>query len=365
MQIGSLEGRMALLTPPHDDDIEVTLIGPNVGESVIIHYKKNWLLIDSCKDRASGLPAALRYLNDLKVSSDQVKIIACSHWHDDHFKGLGQLYAAYPTAKFWMSGALKQNEFITLMEAYREWPAENEPLTSGLKELTACIDQAKKQGSAPNFSTHDQRMWLASDSSAELWSLSPSSEMIRLGFEDISQLIPKPWAVKNGAAIKGPNHIAVAMHFRAGEHSVLLGSDLEEHGNPLTGWSAVLNSTSKPPQMASLYKVAHHGSQTAEHPKIWSDLLKPRPVSVITPFSRSRLPLDRDVTRIKGHSSQVFLSSRQFNSENRRTGALGKMTRQKNMRLIDGSPGLIQCRVRATDANATWTVVLGEFATRL
>ena len=356
---------MALQTPPHDEDLEVTLIGPNVGECVIIHYKKNWFVIDSCKDVATGQAAALTYLNGLRVAPDQVKVIACSHWHDDHFKGLGQLYSAYPSAKFWMSGALKANEFVTLVESYRDWPAENELQTSGLKELTSCIDLARQRGQAPSFASHDQRMWLASDGSAELWSLSPSSEMIRQGFQDISQLIPTAWDVKKAATIKGPNHIAVAMYFQAGTHSVLLGSDLEEHGNPLTGWSAVVASTSKPQQLASLYKVAHHGSLTAEHESIWSKLLISKPVSVLTPFSRSRLPLESDVTRIKSNSSSVFLSASQKKSEIKRKGALGKLTQSKKMRLIDELPGVIQCRVRATDSNAKWSVELGELAVLL
>lgn len=356
---------MALQVPPHDDDLEVTLIGPNVGECVVIHHKRNWFVIDSCKDKATQRPAALTYLNGLKVAPDQVKVIACSHWHDDHFKGLGQLYSAYPTAKFWMSGALQAKEFITLIEAYRDWPAENEPHSSGLTELTACIDLARKQNLAPNFAIHDQRMWLAPDASAELWSLSPSSEMIRQGLMDISKLIATPWDVKSAATIQSPNHIAVAMYFQAGPYSVLLGSDLEEHGNPLTGWSAVLASTSKPRQLASVYKVAHHGSQTAEHSGIWTDLLTPKPLSVITPFTRSHLPLPRDIQRIKGNSDKVFLSSRQKSTEIKRKGALGKLTSSKKLQLIDGLPGVVQCRVRTTDPNAVWAVELGELAVQL
>lgn len=355
---------MPLQEPPAEDELEVTLIGPSVGECVVIHYMKNWLIVDSCKDRVSGLPAALNYLNGLGVTQDQVKIIACSHWHDDHFKGLGQLYEAYPMAKFWMSGALKANEFLTLVEAYRDWPASNGPHTSGLKEITTCIDLARNSGSAPNFATHDQRMWLASDGAAELWSLSPSSEMIRRGFQDIAKLVPTAWDTKT-AAIQGPNHIAVAMHFKAGAHSVLLGSDLEEHGNPLTGWSAILNSTSKPSQLASLYKVGHHGSATAEHPGIWSQLLTPKPVSVLTPFSRSKLPLETDVVRIKSNSSKVFLSSKKAAPEIKRVGALGKMTKAKKMKVVDGLSGLIQCRLKTLDPTAEWRVALDGLASEL
>lgn len=356
---------MALITPPLNDELEVTLIGPNVGECVLIHYQENWLIIDSCKDRATGLPAALVYLNGLNVAAGQVKIIACSHWHDDHFKGLSQLYAQYPSSKFWMSGALQNTEFISLIEAYRDWPADTEPHTSGVTELTKCIDLARAQQSAPNFAIHDQRMWRSQDGTGELWSLSPSSEMIRYGLEDIAQLMPTMWGVKNGATIRSPNHIAVAMHFRAGEHSVLLGSDLEEQGNPLTGWSAVLSSTNKPPQLASLYKVAHHGSSTAEHSGIWSDLLTVNPVSIITPFSRSRLPNDVDVNRIKGHSSEAFLSAKKSDSESKRKGAVGKMTKSKNLKVVDGLPGAIQCRINTKIANAKWSVVLEGSASQL
>ena len=262
-----------------------------------------------------------------------------------------------------MSGALKSKEFLELVEAYRDLSID--PHTSGLKELTYCIDVALKHGRQPNFATHDQRMWFSSNQLAELWSLSPSSEMIVQGILEIARLLPPKWHVKRSPSIKGPNHIAVAMHFKAGHHSVLLGSDLEEHNNPLTGWSAVLNSTNKPPQLASLFKVAHHGSDTAEHPGIWTNLLLKGPLSVLTPFTRSRLPRDTDVARVKARSSKAFLSSRRAESEIKRRGALGKMTSAKNMKLLDGMPGVIQCRVKASDATAAWNVVLDGFAVEL
>lgn len=355
---------MVLSAAPADDILEVTLIGPSVGECVLIHYCKNWFIVDSCSDRATGLPAALVYLNQFGITADQVKVIACSHWHDDHFKGLGVLYSAYPSAQFWMSGALKANEFISLIESYREWPLGRGSHTSGLKELTACIDQARTSGTSPKFAIHDQRMWLASDGSAELWSLSPSSEMMRKGLLDIAKLLPAPWQSKT-AAVQGPNHIAVAMHFKAGAHSVLLGSDLEEHGDPLTGWSAILNSISKPPQLASLFKVGHHGSSTAEHSEVWKKMLIPQPVAILTPFSRSSLPRDTDVARLKNNSSRVFLSTKKALAEVKRTGALSKMVKSKNLKSVDGLSGIIQCRVKATDPNAQWEVALGGLAAEL
>ena len=71
------------------DQIEVTVIGPGFGESIVIHVGSNqWVVVDSCLDSRTGAPAALTYLNTLGVDpSVGVKLIVASHWHDDHIGG--------------------------------------------------------------------------------------------------------------------------------------------------------------------------------------------------------------------------------------------------------------------------------------
>ncbi|WP_297652072.1 MBL fold metallo-hydrolase [Hydrogenophaga sp.] len=352
------------MTPPSPDQIEVTLIGPNVGECVILHYAEEWIIVDSCISRGTKMPAAISYLQSIGIDPQKIKIVACSHWHDDHIRGIGDILQFAPNAKFWMSNALAAKEFLTLISAYREWPKDGSEFTSGLEELAKCLDIVKSRGQAPHFANHDQRLLLWPNSSAELWALSPSAETTRVSLVNMSSMLPVNWAKKT-ALPSGPNHVAVAMHFRAGAHSILLGSDLEEHGNTQTGWNAVLSSQGRPNSIASLYKVAHHGSQTGEHPGIWSQLLTSTPISILTPFTRSDLPRHDDVTRITTNSSSTYISSMGKATVGKRSGALAKAVKQKKLASLELHAGAVQCRINAADATANWSVTLLGGAGRL
>jgi beta-lactamase superfamily II metal-dependent hydrolase len=345
------------MTPPKPTELEVTLIGPGVGECVVLHYDGSWFVIDSCIDRETKNPAALRYLASLGVDASQIAIVACSHWHDDHIRGISDVLAAAPNAKFCMSTALAHDEFISLIQVYKDGLSDEAPFTSGVAELTRALKILKDRNTPPKLATQNQRIYMANGGTVELWSLSPSSQNVTETLLGFAKLMPPLWTNRFTLPAKGPNHLAVAMHFRVGEHSVLLGSDLEEHGNSHTGWSAVIGSAERPPQMASLYKIAHHGSVTAEHEGIWDSLLSPNPLAIITPFSRSKLPRTEDVNRIKGRSSRVFITANGTQPAVRRTGALAKMVKANNLSAFESRPGLLQCRIDCSIPGSDWQIV--------
>lgn len=142
------------------------------------------------------------------------------------------------------------------------------------------------------------------------------------------------------------------------EHSVLLGSDLEEKGQVNTGWSAVIASNRRPMGKSSLYKVAHHGSQTGEHQGIWADLLSPGPTSLITPFSKLTDPLPRsaDRARIKANSSRALLTTDALVKRLKRQGATAKLLAPHKVRILNPAIGAVRCRINASDKNATWAI---------
>jgi hypothetical protein len=51
---------------PSISEIEITLLGPGYGESIIIHIGNNqWVIIDSCIDSADNSCAPLSYLQSI------------------------------------------------------------------------------------------------------------------------------------------------------------------------------------------------------------------------------------------------------------------------------------------------------------
>lgn len=54
----ALSAKLAI--PPKADELEVSVFGPGIGECVVVHAGAGeWMIVDSCVDRSSGLPVAL------------------------------------------------------------------------------------------------------------------------------------------------------------------------------------------------------------------------------------------------------------------------------------------------------------------
>jgi phosphoribosyl 1,2-cyclic phosphodiesterase len=119
---------------PSVDEIEITVFGPGFGEAIAVHLGAgNWILVDSCIDPHSKLPAAHTYLNAIGVNASQVKTIIASHWHDDHVRGISDLAGYYPEADFLISAALNNKEAATFLSAHNE--AAGPGLSHGTNEL--------------------------------------------------------------------------------------------------------------------------------------------------------------------------------------------------------------------------------------
>lgn len=103
---------------PRDDEIEVSVFGPGYGESLLIHAGNGcWIAVDSCIDHASRRPRPLRYLEELGVNANTaIHIVVASHWHDDHVRGMHELFKAASSAYFICSTALTSVEFLALAD---------------------------------------------------------------------------------------------------------------------------------------------------------------------------------------------------------------------------------------------------------
>lgn len=341
-------------TKPAKNEIEVTLLGPGYGESIVLHYGGSWIIIDSCKYLNKG-PAAARYLESIGVPLSEVQQVACTHWHDDHCGGLSELYSLTPNADLVISAALQQKEFFQLVSIFSQ--ENNDDTSSGLKEIEKTFRLVKSRGKRPIFARSDQLIWRSTDSNSELHSLSPCDQMLSESFISIGKMLPNNWDPKRPIIAKD-NHVSVAMLFKAGSHSILLGSDLEESGKNTRGWSTIISGNRRPQIKSSLYKVAHHGSETGEHPGIWSQLLHAQPVSLVTPFSKLRHPLPRidDLNRIRGNSGMAFLTTDVATKRLKRYGPVAKLAAPHNLQILHPKIGAVRCRILADDPSDTWKV---------
>jgi len=294
---------------PSVDEIEITLFGPGFGEAIAVHVGAgNWILVDSCIDPDTKLPASHTYLQAIGVQPSQVKTIVASHWHDDHVRGISDLAGYYPEAEFLMSAALNNQEAAAFLSAHTETNAPG--LTRGTNELFKVINQRDKvfhvmqRSSVMEINVNGRNVRVVA--------LSPVPAAFSQSIAHFAQHLPnkKGGSPVNHAPELKPNFEAVAIHIDFDGDAALLGSDLEDHHS--CGWTAVVTDQwcgSKP--QGSAYKVAHHGSHTGEHPQIWATLLKQNPTTCMTPFNLGniKLPTEDDKNRIKSKSPNAYISS--------------------------------------------------------
>lgn len=244
-----------ILAPPKPDQIEISLFGPGYGEGLLLHVgDNNWLIIDSSIDPLSKQPSLLEYLQKIGVDpSKRVKLVVATHWHDDHIRGLAEIYRRCELAEFVTSAALRSDEFLTVVNALGKRAMME---TSGVQEfynVLKVLEKRKSSGSvSPIFAIADRLIWKENisldddDFPCEVYSLSPSDESIRLALKEISRLLPEERQPKTCIVAQTPNHTAVVLWVRIGDVRVLLGSDLENTGNRSTGWTLIINSRTRP-----------------------------------------------------------------------------------------------------------------------
>jgi metal-dependent hydrolase (beta-lactamase superfamily II) len=124
-----------LQTPPACDQLELTIFGAGVGESILIHLGgQKWVVIDSLLYKDNDEPPRLEYLRRLGLDpSVAIQLIVATHWHDDHIRGLRKMLAAAPNSPFVASAALGQEEFIASVSQYES--GHRLTAGSGVREL--------------------------------------------------------------------------------------------------------------------------------------------------------------------------------------------------------------------------------------
>jgi hypothetical protein len=343
---------------------------------LLVHAGFNdWIVIDSCIDSKSGRSAPLAYLESIGVDAGAaVKFVLCTHWHDDHVGGLAELLGACSSARFACSSALSRREFLEVVQLFNKRSIFAH--SSGLTEIGRVFSILRSRDQTPKYAIAD-RLLLKLDtfpSSAnarcELTALSPSDREYERFLQGMSKFFPRDPKTKFRLPTVSPNDISVATWLTIGPLNLLLGADLEEHGNPGRGWSAVLTSTTKPPGRASVFKVSHHGSVTGHHAGVWTNMLEEKVIAVITPWSlgSNLLPGGEDCNRISKLTSAAYSSSGPFSPRVRaRLPAVAKTLREGNIAIRDAEPATGCARLRApiNGPALAWTISLFQGAVPL
>lgn len=359
-----------LCEPPESDQIEISLFGPGYGESVLLHGGDNsWLLVDSCINPISKRPSPLEYLDKIGINpSKGIKLVVATHWHDDHIRGLGEVYRSCEMAEFVTSAAMRSDEFLTVVYALGRRSLME---TSGVHEFYKVMEILKERRSltALRFAISDRLIWRKSISPigaglpCEVHSLSPSDESMKLALKEIGNLLPIERRPKTRAVAKRPNHFAVVLWVRIGQICILMGSDLENTKDPGTGWSVIVNSNTRPQGKACIFKIPHHGSKSADDPSVWTKMLEQDPISILTPFMRGNLvlPTKSDANRICENTKSAYSTANIVSKRPKKKDKTVEKTIRETVRKIkqvSSSTGHIRLRTKDLQPPTTWNIDL-------
>jgi len=357
--------------PPAPDQVELVLIGPGYGESIVIHVGSGlWVIVDSCIDSSTQTPAALSYLESIGVSPDAVQLIIATHWHDDHIRGMARLLDECSSADFCISSALGSQEFLAMVGAYQL--INSSACSSGVREIYDVISILEDR--IPINAAPDRPIFrlpaahAAHGYDCTITTLSPADRQISKFHAEIAGLMPVEMRTQKRCTPQHPNHLSVVTLVEIGPASILLGADLEETNDPNTGWSVIVNSITRPQCRAFVFKVPHHGSRNAHNSEVWEQMLANSPFAVLTPHRRSYLPTSDDVQRITGLTPNAFSTAQaRLPNSLRRPPAVMKTLKEMGVSVKPAEPrtGVLRLRNGGPGAVEDWTVELFRDACHL
>ncbi len=348
-----------LNNPPENDEIELSLFGSGYGESILIHTGNNeWSIIDSCYSKGIDIPSPLYYLNEINVDLYNVKSVTATHWDDDHIRGLSTIVEKCTNSKFIISAAINDPKFVKLVvdSPLSQAISLGQQSKTGITEFNLIYNTLKNSGRRPDYAIKGTIIWNSQKSNhdAKIISLSPHPEVFDKAIKSIISQIPS--GNSSIGSIKPPktNYTSIVLWVNIGKDRLLLGADMEE-SSEYKGWTLLLEDKSLIDKKAQVYKVAHHGSETGDHDKIWSDLLEVNPICVIAPWKGNRLPSQGDIDRIKQSSNEIYIS---HYSEDRKVKSDKKVVK----RLLESKkarylfPEFSMIRLRKKIGNSKWKI---------
>ena len=314
------------MTQPRPDEVEVTIFGPGYGECVLVHFGSGkWGIVDSCLDDEK-VPAAIAYLRSMGVAPETAVVSVCaSHWHDDHVKGLCEIFRVCRNARLGLGSALRDSEFVAFLQMHEDQPVMK--LDRGGTELLSCLRYVRDE-SRPVKALQEDTVIIDFDGGAlahgcrvEMRALSPSGTHFTEFLQRMGGFIEcNLGQAKTRISEPSKNALSVAMLLTVGGQAVLLGADLEEDRDERKGWKAVVEARKGRLPKAHVLKVPHHGSEGAHNDDMWSEVLSEDVWSVVTPWNNGGkwLPKVSDFERLRGLSKQCYVTSTDIRAPRRR-----------------------------------------------
>lgn len=403
------------ILPSGPNEAEVTLIGgtSGYGESVVVRYGENeWAIIDSCIDSLSQKCLPIAYLEDIGVDvGTQVKYVICTHWHDDHIKGLHKvLEACSSETTFCVAIASEKLSFLYEIQRSNLY----EPDKGVRKELILAMDIVKEKGirvkrliqDLPVFRTASCGCIALSPSQKEVDSfynelayatseqgqvltqkeilktipvaeIEAADDITNVVFTSLEETFDVDSAeitevdlqelgrIKEDAKFSKPNinDRSVALLFTICGHHAVLGADLEVSSDRESGWQSVNDCMSMEGVAAGIFKIPHHGSSTGYYELFLRNHIKPTATGKVSTWLKGKkvLPEKAILKNYREYLDGLFITT----DPSYLTGKFSSPEYKKVMEettesIVDikNQFGIIQSRLDLTSGSDDWTTKL-------
>jgi hypothetical protein len=324
-----------------------------------VHVGGEWTLVDSCINPETGEPATLGYLDSIGVSvAESVCLVLVTHWDDDHIGGIHKVVEQCGRASVACSLALNREDVMQFVIEQGNAPSA---VGSGLDELRTVLTQCRGTGrliwAKARLPLHPK----ASGGVPVVTALSPSDDDVSRSIESlIERATGDPIAVRTRyRAPATPNGASVAASIVANGTGLLLGADLEDSPNALSGWSAVL-ADARPAMSASVVKVPHHGSKGAHHDEMWAEIVADDAVAIVTPWvvGGGYLPTEEDLDRLRLVAGRVYLTAMPTFKRARKNPGVDKLIAKVAGVRVDELRGWGHVRARRSPDELSWRIDL-------
>lgn len=293
--------------------IKSILIGRNngFGESVILILPDDRIgIIDCTLDPKTKKPLPLIFLEENSISTESVDFIILTHFHQDHYMGLSELLDQCQNARFFVSKALKGENFDFLINMLIQINGKANPY----HEFTKIADVIRATN-RKIYTIGDVSKPILKDGSIEISAHSPNNATVDYFDNQYRSQIKE---LKNGlAAIPAKKNInlqSVVVELKVNNTSFLYGADMVYSSMTNIGWHPIMQQFTTDHKKFLIFKIPHHGSDTGYNQKDWENILEKKTHLKLTPYNSSSLPSDEMIQKFKIHSDEVFSTSIEYNT---------------------------------------------------
>lgn len=355
-------------TPPEKAESEITLLGTGggYGESIVIKVGDSWIIVDSCRNPTNKDVLPLIYLSDLGINLDKVKLVICTHWHNDHIRGLSEILDRCPNATFIVPRVNDKQKFLRFVTLDSE--KEMKGGVSSTIEFEKCLKVCESKKLKVIRASSNQVLFKSDFivdgkdlGGFEIDSLSPSESVVMHFDKEIASLLDKKFSVV-AVPEKSANDKSVVILIKHKLFSAILGADLEVKNENDEGWHDIINNCLMFSSKPIIYKLPHHGSINGYHEEIFNQIIGENAILKLSPWNRSsKLPELKMIEKYQEHTEDLYITSPVHKNPSKpkaRSKSLQKMAKlfSKNLSEMKFDFGIIRSRINLTEPHPKVTV---------